>query len=79
MGQKSNVRRHDASASNVSELDELSRQTTGWCFMPSANLVIGDVMLAQKVALKTCDTAAFAIANRLPPRELPGRQNSAAD
>jgi hypothetical protein len=36
----------------------------GWCFVPRGQLVPGDVMLAQKIALETNETAALAVANR---------------
>jgi len=35
------------------------RCVTGWCFVPSAYLVAGDVMLAQKIALETDEKAAL--------------------
>ena len=38
---------------NVYELDAASRPRAGWCFVPKDNLVAGDVMLAQKIALET--------------------------
>lgn len=53
--------------SNVYELDELGRPRMGWCFVPLGNLVAGDVMLAQKLALETSEYAALAAANRLLP------------
>ncbi|MDA9399028.1 hypothetical protein [Bradyrhizobium sp. CCBAU 45389] len=36
-----------------------------WCFAPSARLVPGDVMLAQKIVLETNENA---VANEFPPR-----------
>lgn len=56
---------HGTSA-NVHEVDEVGRLGTGWCFVPEGNLVVGDVMLAQKIALETSETSAMAIANRFP-------------
>jgi len=35
-------------ATNVFEIDEKGYTGIGWCFLPSGNLVAGDVMLAQK-------------------------------
>jgi len=35
--------------------------------MPEGGLVAGDVMLAQKIALETCETSTLALANRFPP------------
>jgi hypothetical protein len=51
-------------AGNVSELDRADRTRCGWCFVPSENLVPGDVMLAQKVALETNERSALAVANK---------------
>ena len=54
------------SATNVHEIDSEGRSTNGWCFVPSGNLVVGDVMLAQKIALETNEFGALAVANRFP-------------
>jgi hypothetical protein len=35
-----------------------------WCFGPEGELPIGDVMLAQKIALEKNERAALALANR---------------
>jgi hypothetical protein len=51
---------------NVEELDEQDRPAVGWCFVPAGNLVPGDVMLAQKIALETSERGAIAIANTFP-------------
>ena len=60
-------------ASNVFEIDDAGRPKVCWCFMPLGRLVAGDVMLAQKIALETNESAALAVANRFLPRgELPG-------
>lgn len=37
-----------------------------WCFVPAGNLQIGDVLLAQKIALETDEKAALKIANHRP-------------
>jgi hypothetical protein len=58
------------SSANIDELDETGRPRMGWCFIPSAYLVAGDVMLAQKIALETNERDALAVANRFP-RSLP--------
>ena len=55
--------RHGTQA-NISELDERGRAMAGWCFVPDGALVVGDVMLAQKIALETDENSALAIANR---------------
>src|SRR5882762_10066954 len=44
--------RHGTST-NIYELDEQGRPKVGWCFVPRDDLVAGDVMLAQKIALET--------------------------
>jgi hypothetical protein len=57
-------------SANVDELDDAGVPRMGWCFVPNAYLVAGDVMLAQKIALETNERAALAVANRFP-RSLP--------
>jgi hypothetical protein len=49
---------------NIDELDSVGRKTCEWCFLPEGNLVAGDCMLAQKIALETFESEALAIANR---------------
>jgi hypothetical protein len=49
-------------------LDAASRPRAGWCFVPKDNLVAGDVMLAQKIALETDERGALAVANNFTPR-----------
>jgi hypothetical protein len=53
---------------NVYELDDAGRVATGWCFVPKDDLVAGDVMLAQKIALENNERGALAVANRFTPR-----------
>jgi hypothetical protein len=53
---------------NIVELDDRTRPTTGWCFVPGEHLVAGDVMLAQKIALETDEQGALAKANKFTPR-----------
>ena len=53
---------------NVHELDEAGQPVMGWCFIPTGNLVPGDVMLSQKLSLETNETSALRIANKFPPR-----------
>ena len=48
---------------NVYELDDAGRPIEGWCFVPIGQLVAGDVMLAQKIALETRELSALAVAN----------------
>jgi hypothetical protein len=54
---------------NVVELDGDGRPRMGWCFIPQGNLVPGDVMLAQKIALETDEEGALTIAKQflVPP------------
>jgi len=49
---------------NVDELDEHGARTAAWCFGPEGELPIGDVMLAQKIALENNEEAALEVANR---------------
>jgi hypothetical protein len=58
---------HYGAAMNVVEIDEADRVRAGWCFIPKACLVAGDVMLAQKIALETDERAALAIAKNFTP------------
>jgi hypothetical protein len=66
---------HHAAGTNVHEIDDAGRAVMGWCFVPSGDLVAGDVMLAQKIALETNERAALAVANRFPV-QVAGRTNS---
>jgi hypothetical protein len=56
-------------AMNVHELDEAGRPKMGWCFLPQGNLVAGDVMLTQKIALETSEVGALMVAERFPAYE----------
>ena len=49
---------------NVDELDQYGVRSAAWCFGPEGELPIGDVMLAQKIALENDEMAALALANR---------------
>jgi len=53
---------------NIVELDDHTRPTTGWCFVPGEHLAAGDVMLVQKIALETDERGALEKANRFTPR-----------
>ena len=48
---------------NVHQLDRDGHPVKQLCFMPQGNLAIGDVLLAQKIALETMETKALAVAN----------------
>ena len=52
---------------NVCKLDKRGRPQEGLCFTPVGTLPIGDVMLAQKIALETYESNVNAIANRFVP------------
>jgi len=49
---------------NIEQLDRNGRRVCGWCFYPQGNLVAGDVMLAQKLAIELFEADALRIANR---------------
>jgi hypothetical protein len=50
---------------NIDQLDKNGRRVCGWCFFPEGNLVTGDVMLAQKMALELFELEALKIANKM--------------
>ena len=54
-------------ATNVCELSERGRPKLGLCFVPLGELPIGDVMLAQKIALENCEGDVLAVARRFEP------------
>jgi hypothetical protein len=56
-----------AGAMNVEEVDLRGRCTRRLCFLPEGQLVDGDVMLAQKVALESFEPEVLAVANKFPP------------
>jgi hypothetical protein len=58
---------YHGTAQNVFEIDDAGQPKVGLCFMPSGELVAGDVMLAQKIALETNESGALAVANRFMP------------
>jgi hypothetical protein len=64
---------HQGTMSNVLEVDKNGQPKIGWCFVPEAALVAGDVMLAQKIALETDELAVLALASKFSPRPPPGR------
>jgi hypothetical protein len=51
---------------NVEQLDDTGRRIRVLCFMPEGRLAVGDVMLAQKIALELFETEAIMIANKSP-------------
>jgi hypothetical protein len=61
-GTRYRIRR--ATAMNIDELNSRGSVVTQWCFAPQGELAVGDVMLAQKIALETMEWTALASANR---------------
>jgi hypothetical protein len=55
---------HHGTQANVEQLDSTGRPVCAWCFVPEGDLVAGDVMLAQKIALETNERAALTVAIR---------------
>jgi hypothetical protein len=55
---------HHGTQTNIEELDSIGKPVCSWCFVPEGNLVAGDVMLVQKIALETNERGALAVANR---------------
>lgn len=51
-------------AYNVTELDEQGNEICKLCFKPSEPLAVGDIILAQKIALETDEESALCVANR---------------
>jgi hypothetical protein len=49
---------------NIHQLDADGQPVQQWCFAPEGRLAVGDVLLAQKIALETMETKALEIANR---------------
>src|SRR6476646_1321501 len=54
---------------NVERLDHAGRCTCRLCFGPQGKLPMGDVMLAQKLALELFESETIKIANASPPWE----------
>ena len=55
---------HHGTSRNVIELERGSSLGAGRCFMPKGELVAGDCMLAQKIALENCEEEVLQIALR---------------
>ncbi|WP_347336430.1 hypothetical protein [Nitrobacter hamburgensis] len=53
--------------SNVCEIDENGRPRLGLCFRTMGELPVGDVMLAQKIALENCESSVLAVARSFVP------------
>ena len=52
---------------NIEDLDAEGDAVAALCFVPEGRLAVGDVMLAQKIALETNEMAALVVANRIGP------------
>ena len=55
---------HYGTQTNIEELNNTGQRVCKWCFVPDGDLVAGDVMLAQKIALETNERGALAVAHR---------------
>ena len=55
---------HYGTQTNIEELGHAEERVCRWCFVPEGDLVAGDVMLAQKIALETNERGALAVAHR---------------
>ena len=55
--------RHGTSM-NIDELDETGRVVSRWCVVPKGELVIGDVLLSQKVGIEVFERNTLAVAHR---------------
>jgi hypothetical protein len=60
-GKRYRIRR--AGQMNIDELSKQGSRVAVWCFGPLGYLPVGDVMLAQKIALETNENAALQVAN----------------
>ena len=58
---------------NVEQLDKNGKRVCLLCFVPEGPLVLGDVMLAQKLALELFEPQALAVANIIPTKYFLGR------
>lgn len=68
---KKRYRVYQGRQQNVWEVDEKGDKVCGWCFLPEGNLVEGDVMLGQKIALETNEREALKKANKFGQRTPP--------
>lgn len=55
---------HHGTQTNIEELGGMGQKICKWCFVPDGDLVAGDVMLAQKIALETNERSALSVAHR---------------
>ena len=59
---------HHGTQTNIEELNSTGHHVCKWCFVPDGDLVAGDVMLAQKVALETNERGVLLVAKTFSPR-----------
>jgi hypothetical protein len=52
---------------NVEELDPGGRRKRLLCFLPEGRVPVGDIMLAQKIALELFESEALKVAHHIPP------------
>jgi hypothetical protein len=55
---------HHGTSMNIFEIDDTGCPRIGWCFAPAAYLPVGDVVLAQKIALETDERGALTVAKQ---------------
>jgi hypothetical protein len=55
---------HHGHQMNVEQLDQDGRRNRLLCFTPRGGLPVGDIMLAQKIALELFEADAISVANR---------------
>lgn len=58
---------YTGASTNVCEIDKNGRPKVGLCFLRRGDLPIGDVMLAHKIALESCERSALAVARKFTP------------
>ena len=54
---------------NVEQLDKSGRRVRILCFMPEGHLAVGDVLLAQKLALELFESETLKVAHKAPALE----------
>lgn len=63
-GHRYRIRQGDAL--NIEEYDRNGTYLNRWCFSPVGNLVLGNILLVQKLALELFESDTRALANRYP-------------
>jgi hypothetical protein len=53
---------HRGTQVNIEQLAQDGRAIRAWCVLPEGDLVVGDVMLAQKIALENNESAILSVA-----------------